>query len=287
VLRKARGPAAGYRCRRCGEPKRGHICAARTTGDQPEGEDLHMKAAALTELSAHAMSTVAASTGELPELTADGVAAEGSLGALGVSSETLDGGASPGSAEEKARRRKLAAVAATPAPSTGAAACSTAARVSGLGIASTPFNAAVAAVDGFATSTNVDDFLDELRRALDDTSVNKEATREESTLMTSLCQLSSEPPPQTPAAHHPAATAPLSLAPLSSCPFASAMAISADPPSLLTLGGPAAPSSVQPPSTLHEALAGLATDSLRTLEPRMQSSPSGDTTTITGAQLVF
>ena len=57
VLRQKRGPAAGYRCRRCGEPKRGHICAARTMGEQPEGDELTMKAALLTELSANAMST--------------------------------------------------------------------------------------------------------------------------------------------------------------------------------------------------------------------------------------
>jgi len=46
VLKQRRGPAAGYRCRRCGEPKRGHICAARTMGEQPEGEELSMKASA-------------------------------------------------------------------------------------------------------------------------------------------------------------------------------------------------------------------------------------------------
>ena len=93
------------------------------------------------------------------------------------------------------------------------------------------------------------------------------------------------------AQHATAKAAPFSLAPLSSCPFASAMAIGADPPSLSTLGGPpAAPGSAQPPSTLHAALAGLATDSLRTLEPRMQSSPSGGDSSaanIKGAQLVF
>ena len=66
VLRKARGPAAGYRCRRCGEPKRGHICAARTVGEVAEGEDLHKQAAALTELSAMAMKSVTEQPGSQP-----------------------------------------------------------------------------------------------------------------------------------------------------------------------------------------------------------------------------
>ena len=46
------------RCHQCGEPKRGHICAARTVGEVAEGEDLHKQAAALTELSAMAMKSV-------------------------------------------------------------------------------------------------------------------------------------------------------------------------------------------------------------------------------------
>jgi len=55
VLRQRRGPEAGYRCRRCGQPKRGHICAALTLGDTPAGEELQQKAAALSQLSAHRM----------------------------------------------------------------------------------------------------------------------------------------------------------------------------------------------------------------------------------------
>ena len=55
VLRQRRGPDAGYRCRRCGQPKRGHICAALTLGDTPAGEELHQKAEALSRLSAHRM----------------------------------------------------------------------------------------------------------------------------------------------------------------------------------------------------------------------------------------
>ena len=59
ALKAKRGKDAGYRCRRCGEPKRGHICAARTIGDAaPEGDELHIKAAALTELSEQAMTTI-------------------------------------------------------------------------------------------------------------------------------------------------------------------------------------------------------------------------------------
>jgi len=46
------GPEHGYRCRRCGQPKRGHICAAITRGEALEGDSLAQKAAALTVLSA-------------------------------------------------------------------------------------------------------------------------------------------------------------------------------------------------------------------------------------------
>jgi len=55
VLRQRRGPEAGYRCRRCGQPKRGHICAALTLGDTPAGEELQQKAEALSKLSANRM----------------------------------------------------------------------------------------------------------------------------------------------------------------------------------------------------------------------------------------
>lgn len=55
VLRQARGTEAGYRCRRCGQPKRGHICAALTAGATPEGEALTQKAEALSKLSATRM----------------------------------------------------------------------------------------------------------------------------------------------------------------------------------------------------------------------------------------
>jgi len=53
--RMQNGVDNGYRCRRCGQPKRGHICAALTQGEQPEGEELEQKAAELTALSAATM----------------------------------------------------------------------------------------------------------------------------------------------------------------------------------------------------------------------------------------
>ena len=58
VVREIRGPEAGYRCRKCGQPKRGHICAALTLGDAPAGEELAERAEALTRLSADKMRTV-------------------------------------------------------------------------------------------------------------------------------------------------------------------------------------------------------------------------------------
>ena len=62
VIKQRRPAGTGYRCRRCGEPKRGHICAARVLGlfDEPEGDDLHLKAVALTDLSAKAMQSIPA-----------------------------------------------------------------------------------------------------------------------------------------------------------------------------------------------------------------------------------
>jgi len=73
VLRKSR-LTSGYRCRRCGEPKRGHICAARTLhgGDEvPEDEEakeaLHIKAAALTEFSAKALQTAGEELPSVPD----------------------------------------------------------------------------------------------------------------------------------------------------------------------------------------------------------------------------
>mmetsp|Transcript_31113 Transcript_31113/g.85023 ORF Transcript_31113/g.85023 Transcript_31113/m.85023 type:complete len:499 (+) Transcript_31113:107-1603(+) len=57
-LRSRHGAEHGYRCRRCGQPKRGHICAALTQGEQPEGDMLAKKAAALTALSAEKLRTM-------------------------------------------------------------------------------------------------------------------------------------------------------------------------------------------------------------------------------------
>jgi len=62
VLRQRRGPEAGYRCRRCGQPKRGHICAALTLGETPAGDDLQQKAEALSKLSADRMRPASAAS---------------------------------------------------------------------------------------------------------------------------------------------------------------------------------------------------------------------------------
>lgn len=60
TLRHRHGAEHGYRCRRCGQPKRGHICAALTQGDMPEGDNLAIKAAELTALSAQRMQAMLA-----------------------------------------------------------------------------------------------------------------------------------------------------------------------------------------------------------------------------------
>ena len=203
VLRQRRGPAAGYRCRRCGEPKRGHICAARTIGEQPEGEELQMKAAALTELSAQAMSATVEQTqlqlqqeqdDDTTSGATDGAAPAGpSLpmpfdgGAPAAKAKTGGGAASATALKAVSASAANAApltarpailkggVAATPAPpslptssllgsASGSGVC-TAARLVG----SSPFNAINGCVDNLGYASNVDDFLEELRRALDDT----------------------------------------------------------------------------------------------------------------------
>jgi hypothetical protein len=55
TLRHRNGAEQGYRCRRCGQPKRGHICAALTQNGMLEGDSLALKAAELTALSAQRM----------------------------------------------------------------------------------------------------------------------------------------------------------------------------------------------------------------------------------------
>ena len=200
VLKQKRGPAAGYRCRRCGEPKRGHICAARTMGEQPEGDDLHLKAAALTELSTHAMK---ATVDQNP--TASGM--EAALGVpdgdfvdvsdlpmpRDISIEPLPTGSAPSAPEDErssssagvkapamppltARPSLLGAVAATPAPPPGPAAALLLGSASAADhsvsrlLGASPFHSVHGAVDSLGcTAGNVDDFLEELRRALDGT----------------------------------------------------------------------------------------------------------------------
>ena len=61
ALRARLGNDHGYRCRRCGQPKRGHICPALSTTARPRGEELELKAAALSALSAQAVQAVQAS----------------------------------------------------------------------------------------------------------------------------------------------------------------------------------------------------------------------------------
>lgn len=58
TIRKRHGSEQGYRCRKCGQMKRGHICAALTRGARPSGEDLEQKAAALTALRVQTMQSM-------------------------------------------------------------------------------------------------------------------------------------------------------------------------------------------------------------------------------------
>jgi len=53
--RHCQGAQFGYRCGRCGQPKRGHICAALTLGNAPAGEELLAKAEAFSKMSAQRM----------------------------------------------------------------------------------------------------------------------------------------------------------------------------------------------------------------------------------------
>ena len=186
LVKKSRGAdKQGYRCRRCGEPKRGHICAARMLlGETPEGEDLQIKAAALTEISKAALKNIKDGT-MTEELEADLLA-----------QMPITVGA--GSDDPFADSPSLALAPLVPVPLTGRpgrAPVNTAAdpnRLSSLptlpaghGLAtphlnvtrptasafadrakSTSFVAAAAAVDSLDMSTNVDDFLEQLRMVL-------------------------------------------------------------------------------------------------------------------------
>jgi len=180
VLRKSRAPGAGYRCRRCGEPKRGHICAARTIGeDIPEGDELHTKAAALTELSAQAMQTIPGALGEegVGECSADEAADDSSRcsksGATPSPSpppETSKGSASqPPASPGLSFSSSLPLPPAQPlvAPAGAPPLVLTPSALAPPPLSLSP-SAAAAGEVSFSTS-DVDAFLDELRRSLDDT----------------------------------------------------------------------------------------------------------------------
>ena len=266
VLRKHRGPAAGYRCRRCGEPKRGHICAARSIGDEVlEGEELHVKAAALTELSAQAMEAIPASINEELPVSSEqlvGVSAsQRAAGAYGAAAST--GPPSPPSAQMPA---SSAIHSATPQPLAPAAPGFSSSVYSAPASAALPLVAAASmqppphplaaagpwplqpphpivppSPGASATMTHVndylrlssnevDDFLDELRRSLEDTVAMPSAQE-------ALADLPLAPPPAA------AAPAP--------SPFAGSAGHDA---------AAAAACAAMSPATLQTALATLASD---------------------------
>ena len=170
LLKKSRGPAAGYRCRRCGEPKRGHICAARMMlSEAPEGDDLHQKAAALTELSAAALKTAANATASSTTVVAPQKADEHEIPLPFGLVPSAAPAAAPPPQSFQARPRTQPAPAGGPPPAalatpqqptaTGANAVS--------GAKSTSFVAAEHAVASLNMSSNVHDFLLQLQEALD------------------------------------------------------------------------------------------------------------------------
>ena len=197
LIKKNRGPAAGYRCRRCGEPKRGHICAARMMlGEAPEGDDLHMKAAALTEISAAALKNAVDENGMLtvPNAATTSTKVDAApTQPLAAPPARLppapyfepltatggDDSSQYGTAGRPAPPPTLALP--TPAPSTASATAAApshllstphhlppAARPGTEGAKSTSFVAALSAVNQLGMSENVDDFLEQLRLALDE-----------------------------------------------------------------------------------------------------------------------
>lgn len=203
LIKKHRGPAAGYRCRRCGEPKRGHICAARMMlRETPEGADLQMKAPALTEISAAALKTAAPTSDRPPPaqpprqrqpshcqppsheparharepelLQATWAEAPTELGLDDVAAVHL--GAVPVDLSGVAAMEELSQM--PVGPTAGAAPAGPAATSAPLAsshhsaapvslVKSTSFAAASAALDSLELSSNVDDFLEQLRQALD------------------------------------------------------------------------------------------------------------------------
>lgn len=146
-------------------------------GDTPEGDDLHVKAAALTTLSAHAMqatSTAASSAAASP--------AEGPVGAseMEVSQAPLPPAALDGvKTEAVASMLRPPALLPDRAPSSAPFSPSAVLSEKALSCESpsgtTDFAAAAAAVEHLAFSTNVDLFLEELTLALDDTAVDPTA----------------------------------------------------------------------------------------------------------------
>jgi len=186
LIKKNRGPAMGYRCRRCGEPKRGHICAARMMlSETPEGEDLQIKAAALTEISAQALKTAVEAQEQSPQqreppppplpmppplpLGMHGAAPSGSGEAQPPAAAPAMPMPPPTHANDGSTPRGCALPAtvapslATPQPQPLPA---SAMNVPPSEAKSTSFAAAYSAVDSLGLSSNVDDFLAELTQAL-------------------------------------------------------------------------------------------------------------------------
>ncbi|EOD18261.1 hypothetical protein EMIHUDRAFT_420405 [Emiliania huxleyi CCMP1516] len=81
-VRKDKGDGHGYRCGRCGQPKRGHICPALTSGERLEGENLVKRATALSAMASRKISVQQAAQALDKERKAKGSSSRGLKGKL-------------------------------------------------------------------------------------------------------------------------------------------------------------------------------------------------------------
>ena len=81
-VRKDKGDGHGYRCGRCGQPKRGHICPALTSGERREGENLVKRATALSAMASRKISVQQAAQALDKERKAKGSSSRGLKGKL-------------------------------------------------------------------------------------------------------------------------------------------------------------------------------------------------------------
>ena len=307
VIKSRRPAGAGYRCRRCGEPKRGHICAARTIREEDSNVELQVKAAALTELSAHAMQAIPAA---LPTHAAPPPSASPHVSPkhapappppLALAHTTLDATMATMASVDAATAALSSATAleATPlqpasplhfasppplyasasaamgVPSHAASAAAYVAPIAAAALSAPPAAAAAppSAADYLRLSAGeVDEFLEELRRSLDDTAMGASAAHAAAAAAERQAALPPQLPPSafSPGAFSPGAPgafAPPWVSAASQASSAELPALAAAPTAFVqqqggALFGPCPSASFSPPPIVSQRSLQLALSSL-------------------------